>query len=80
MCQFLYACLAFLCIFLWFYICFSVFRVILEGNERNERKLGENKQNWKKLQITEKLKGREQTLQVTNNSFPILAENRLGNW
>ena len=58
---------------------FSCFRVILEGNGRKERKLGENEQNWMKLQIAEKFKSRELTLWVTKNNFPNLAKNRLGN-
>ena len=72
MCQFLYTCLAFLCIFLWFYVCFSVLKSFWkETEERNK-----NEQNQIKLQFAEKNKRQR----VTNSSFPILAENGLGNW
>ena len=48
--------LAFLYMFLWFYVSFSILESFWKENWRKEPKLGENEQNQTKLQITEKLK------------------------
>ena len=73
------------------YFCGFMFVLVLQSHfgrkRRKERKSGENEQNRIKLQFVEKKKKSKASHwrngasnRVINNSFPILAENGLGNW
>ena len=53
-------CLFSILVYIFVVLClFYCSRVILEGNGRKEQKLSENEKNRTKLQIAEKLKGKE---------------------
>ena len=80
MCQFLYAYLAFFCIFLWFYVCFSILESFWKVTEERSKNCAKTSKTGKIGKKLKNIKGRELAPRVTNSSFPILAENRLGNW
>ena len=67
MCQFLYVCLAFLCICLWFYVCFSVLESFWKETEEkseNREKMSKTGKIGKKLKNNQRQGSDKGTIQV----------------
>ena len=84
MCQFLYSSLVFLCIFLFFYVCFSVLELFWKKTEersKNQVKTSKIGQSCKLLKSSKAESWHcSANNRITNAKFPFSAKTEGGNW
>ena len=84
MCQFLYSSLVFLCIFLFFYVCFSVLELFWKKTEersKNQVKTSKIGQSCKQLKSSKAESWHcSASNRITNAEFPFSAKTEGGNW